>query len=588
MKVDELAEDNGEGVQTRPRTHELTSSLKVVPFIEHHILEWHDFNTELDAFLAINSDEVDKIARTPLQENITSFDTSKPQNTLSILRFLLEDPVENVMTEKSQKIVDSGVLGELNYNSLSASEVCLVFVLLITTKTTACRQLVKHNALYKVMQELSSFRFTEVSEIPELGIKISLVRAILHFELGGAEARRTAIEYQYKRYNLQPLSDDGASNVLTPTDYEAFRQSMCLRYPGFNGPRTDVPPSAQSVITPDNNRKLAPMFSSPDTPKSIEEACSLFSSKVRATPAFIQFWDQHEDYIRRSITNAPIQPEKPHKYTNKSLEATHILYVELLPYAKSLMTVVVNYILKKSMVGRERTGVHAALTMTNFLIEWFEADHVLERDFILTMLFDLQFHLVTYKYCARNPILDTMLQPNEKPVWPVRKHNNLLSPHSSSRGPKKHARTASSTNGVQIDQFNLHALEIYVLFARITRKIATGRPQRVLVLAELPAEPLKQLLSVYNEDLWSEVLALFKLQAPLNGKKWRCMNMEIISAIYLHCPAKLDDDWLTNGELLSEIKPPAVDEDVLRGIIANYNQQLDSSDPIANGSEYVV
>jgi hypothetical protein len=90
-------------------------------------------------------------------------------------------------------------------------------------------------------------------------------------------------------------------------------------------------------------------------------------------------------------------------------------------------------------------------------------------------------------------------------------------------------------------------------------------------VAKLPSEILKRALSVYQEDLWRTVLEIFKEQVPYNGKKWKYNNMDIISAIYLHCKAKLRDDWLSGLDVTAEIDDSYPQEVAIRALVQFYN-----------------
>ena len=64
-------------------------------------------------------------------------------------------------------------------------------------------------------------------------------------------------------------------------------------------------------------------------------------------------------------------------------------------------------------------------------------------------------------------------------------------------------------------------------------------------------------------------LKLVKIQAKYMGKKWKQMNMRIISAIHRNIRADLDDDWLVSSNL-EEDKEGFTEEDVRR-VVKAYN-----------------
>lgn len=111
-------------------------------------------------------------------------------------------------------------------------------------------------------------------------------------------------------------------------------------------------------------------------------------------------------------------------------------------------------------------------------------------------------------------------------------------------------------------------------FLNVLRQIITGKTQRIIILAELPPTTLRKALTIYQDDIWENVLEIFKEEIPYNGRKWKYNNMNIVSAIYMHCKTKLRDDWLNNGDVNQEIEDAHSQEMAIKALIQFYNNRL--------------
>ena len=79
---------------------------------------------------------------------------------------------------------------------------------------------------------------------------------------------------------------------------------------------------------------------------------------------------------------------------------------------------------------------------------------------------------------------------------------------------------------------------------------------------------------IYQADIWETVLEIFKEEVPFCGRKWKYNNMNLVSAIYMHCKTKLKDDWLYNGDVDQEIDDAPSQEIAIRALIQFYNKRL--------------
>lgn len=109
---------------------------------------------------------------------------------------------------------------------------------------------------------------------------------------------------------------------------------------------------------------------------------------------------------------------------------------------------------------------------------------------------------------------------------------------------------------------------------QVLHRITQGKTQRVIIVAELPAVTLRKALSIYQETIWEIVLEIFKEGVPYCGRRWRYNNMNMVSAIYLHCRSKLRDDWLVPGDVAQEVEDAHPQEIAMRALIQFYNDRL--------------
>jgi hypothetical protein len=109
---------------------------------------------------------------------------------------------------------------------------------------------------------------------------------------------------------------------------------------------------------------------------------------------------------------------------------------------------------------------------------------------------------------------------------------------------------------------------------KILRRIIKQKTQRIIVVGELPSDTLKKALAIYQKEVWKLVLDVFKEQVPFNGRKWKYSNMDLVSAIYLHCKTKLRDDWLVGTDAGAEVNDAYPQEVALRSLVQFYNDRM--------------
>ena len=78
------------------------------------------------------------------------------------------------------------------------------------------------------------------------------------------------------------------------------------------------------------------------------------------------------------------------------------------------------------------------------------------------------------------------------------------------------------------------------------------------------------LVMVYMVQYLSLIHILKKL-IPYQGRKWKSINMDLISQIYLNLKLSVKDNWLSGKDLESDFNNSYDQEIALRGLLQFYN-----------------
>lgn len=208
-------------------------------------------------------------------------------------------------------------------------------------------------------------------------------------------------------------------------------------------------------------------------------------------------------------------------------------------------------------------------------------------EYLSTLLFDSRYYLLVFKYFYLHTPLESALQIPDDPLQGFFHCTSLLSDIWDNSCPPPKTPAAPMTQGEaqfceEIKVFSHRYFQSTINLVRVLQRIITGKTQRIIIVAELPPTTLKKALSIYQKDIWEIVLGIFKEEAPFNGRKWKYNNMNLVSAIYLHCKTKLRDDWLISGDVNQEVDDAHSQEIAIRALIQFYNNRLRDE---ANGTQ---
>ncbi|ANB13362.1 Far11p [Sugiyamaella lignohabitans] len=225
----------------------------------------------------------------------------------------------------------------------------------------------------------------------------------------------------------------------------------------------------------------------------------------------------------------------------------------------------------------------------DLLLLWYKVDHILKFEYLSVLLFDARYYLFVYKYLYSHNVLEKALfvsnldctffnaSRHVSDEWVEVNGITTTSKNQNNSTANGHEYGYDGLADQEVDHVSNTYLFTLINLVRVLRKIVKHKTQRVIIVAELPSETLKQALTVYQEDLWKTVLDLFKEQVPFNGKKWKFNNMDLISAIYLNCKAKLRDDWLSGIDVNAEIDDAYPQEVALRSLVKFFNDHSSTS-----------
>lgn len=361
-----------------------------------------------------------------------------------------------------------------------------------------------------------------------------------------------------------------------------------------------------------------------EVPKSTKEAAELFSSRVRMTPSMQQLWDERDKFMKyeRGWDHWQDVEDKPQSdFAEADSDPTSIdsrlarvekfyenNYSKLYSFVNVILKSILQNIIftqggeiptvdsQSSQDSTESSGggidhdpvsirskeltVKSISAILDLLTSWFKASHVLKFEFLAAVLFDTRYYLLVYKYLYSHSVIDRALgipDSLKQNFFTVCRDlsGNATNPDYGETACRSSPLMSSSDIFMadKIEPFSRRYFFTMINLTRVLKRIIKKKVQRIVMVAELPSDSLKKALSVHQEDLWRVVLEIFKEQIPFNGKKWKYSNMNIISWIYLHCRAKLRDEWLSRSDVSAELDDAYAQEVAIRALVQFYNRR---------------
>lgn len=261
--------------------------------------------------------------------------------------------------------------------------------------------------------------------------------------------------------------------------------------------------------------------------------------------------------------------------------------------------------LQLELIRVKETTLKACSATLSLLLKWFKTSHVLKYYYLSSLLFDSQFLNVFVEFLGSS-FSNTALQNDDEdnrglPAYEVLSAQNRLMnpairiPHfdffnvcQGKKAPSKEkvrlinktplAKMPTTTEKdetiVNITEFNEGFCFILANLLNVANKILIKNiAQRVFVLNETKATDLLKvvLLNYVCDDLKLPILKIFKKLVPYQGRKWRSLNMDVISLIYMNLKLTLKDNWLSGRDLESDFNNSVDQEIALRSLLQFYN-----------------
>ncbi|KAK9347844.1 hypothetical protein V1522DRAFT_400828 [Lipomyces starkeyi] len=518
------------------------------------------------------------------------------------------------------------------------------------------------------LKQVSGFRLQIPDDLPWRNILLLTWKLTLRV-FGNSEDLLKAKIYAREKAGL-PLETKKDTITATPLDYQAFRQGIRSRYPGYNPPTEVLPKdfpymsnsaaSSNSSLTdftvdplPGSSVHIATPAPSPppspppvakskkssfqtdqsfpflypqdiDIPVSIREAEEIFAQRMRTSLWIVQLWAEREEFMKQERgwigARDPLgdNEEKvdPTNSSSKRLARVESVYKDTLEYLQAVVVTLLKMVL--STVSPESAGAFArrqqflngeseihtypeasikselenareteltlkAITgILYLLLKWFKASHILESEFLAQLLYDSNALPLILQLFNTKEIEQFVLQIPEVPKLKLFAVCRTLA--SGEELPDREiATTRLEESGSEktvdeilqqdeISVFSHRNFFISINILKIMQKICKNKAHRNLMIVQLKASnSLRKTLRISQFEARLYALKIIKGQVPYCGRKWRHMNMRVITAIYLYCRQELRDSWLAGVDIDADIEDSYPREVALRALIQFYN-----------------
>lgn len=534
-----------------------------------------DASTLVHTFVNMHCPSCDELSR------LVSACTLRSKSKLKgLLYYALGGPYDSTVTDGSSvmqrirtntgRLIELRLIDEIEFSDDDPLVMTLLFTCIVVGGQPVGAALQKKNLLQKLFDSIVSFRWKSRNGM------FNLYLLLLRVTLGvvfGKEAELETVEQYLKRISNTACGGD-AKCASYPWEYYDFCTYISSRYPSYRPPKleqNDLSDISGMQYTKLLQKDYPEIFMHPKTPVSIMEACELLRSRVKPSVTLEQYSSElrftngtAKEYSDGKNAGAP----KPLLRLNQFLDASF-------KRLKSFLAVLVAHITE--FHGPIDASVHAAVTIIDALLKWSRLSHVLMFEYVACLLFDFHFLEGFAVFCSTHPPLRAITQFNSTTdkfsSWIDSTLGFAPAEEELSVKPSVQlSRTALSDNGPLLHLYSRQALDVYIVLTDICKLMVEEKPIRIVAMSEVSLHALKQMLAIYNQDLWVNTLALIKFQVPFTTKKWRCSNMDIISAIYMYSDMKLYDSWLSAPETY-DAEIATKKEENLRRLIEIYNRR---------------
>ncbi|KAL1928920.1 hypothetical protein VTP01DRAFT_1979 [Rhizomucor pusillus] len=400
----------------------------------------------------------------------------------------------------------------------------------------------------------------------------------------GIERATSRIDLPYQTL-FPPKSSSSSNNSSSSTVGRKQQQQQSLVWPSS---------ASESFVLPLN-------FDGPAVPQSTSEAGNLFVQNMHVSLANYQIMSEREKAIRRwQIKKADCERSKDQPKQDlpapcsgsmssafqKKFDAIEQLYAFIVPDLQNIIIVLLKLLLSTVVTNnssnqstenssqsssengrnvdvkvledidlvRNREILSKAISaVLILLLKWTKVSHVLKFEYISQILVDSGCLLLILKILGLQEI--TTL---------VGVHTDL---DSCSIFEKRQLGTTRGSSTYT----NSRNMFWSINFLRILQMLSKRKTHRIMLLVQYKSSAiLKRILKVSHPVLELYTLKVLKSQVPYLGRKWRSLNMKIISAIYLRCLTSLRDDWVSKQDTDADMEDGMMQETNLRMLIRIY------------------
>ncbi|KAK9427951.1 hypothetical protein V1505DRAFT_316715 [Lipomyces doorenjongii] len=518
------------------------------------------------------------------------------------------------------------------------------------------------------LKQISEFRLQIPDDLPWRNILLLTWKLTLRV-FGNSEDLLQAKTYAREKAGL-PLETKKDTITATPLDYQAFRQGIRSRYPGYKPPTEVLPKefpymsnsaaSSSNSLTdftvdplPGSSVHIATPAPSPppspppvakskkssfqtdqsfpflypqdiDIPVSIREAEEIFAQRMRTSLWIVQLWAEREEFMKQERgwigAGDPLgdteEKVDPTNSSSKRLARVEGVYKDTLEHLQAVVVTLLKMVL--STVSPESAGAFArrqqflngesemhtypeatvkselenareteltlkAITgLLYLLLKWFKASHILKSEFLAQLLYDSNALPLILQLFNTKEIEQFVLQIPEVPKLKLFAVCRTLA-GGEELPDREIATTRLEESGSEktvdeilqqdeISVFSNRNFFISINILKIMQKICKNKAHRNLMIVQLKASnSLRKTLRISQFEARLYALKIIKGQVPYCGRKWRHMNMRVITAIYLYCRQELRDSWLAGVDIDADIEDSYPREVALRALIQFYN-----------------
>ncbi|KAI9274678.1 hypothetical protein BDA99DRAFT_498220 [Phascolomyces articulosus] len=423
---------------------------------------------------------------------------------------------------------------------------------------------------------------------PSLTVKAS-PRLVQAMGISNATAH-TELPYQTL---FPPKSSSNSSNSSIKSKQQ---QNLSMIWP---------PPQSQSFVLPLDK-------DSPGVPQSTAEAGNLYLKNMYMSVANQQIFSEREKSIHKweqmkekipEFDDLLFKCENNEHVTvamKKRFEALEQIYTSIVPDLQNIVIVLLKLLLStvttaaNGVSSKQQQNSNADRSLNNtssgtvnldeadsnrnrevlskaisgillLLLKWTKVSHVLKFEYLSQLLVDSGCLLLILKILGLQEITALVAAETNIDGYSMFQKNmndtseSILSePSTSHQQPYTNCRNMFWT----------------INFLRILQMLTKRKTNRVMLLVQYKSSAiLKRVLKVSHPMMEVYALKVLKSQVPYLGRKWRSLNMRIISAIYLRCYTVLRDDWISKSDTDNDLEDGMIQETNLRMLIRIYHGQ---------------